>query len=299
MFLFRIVRVNTFTDTASMNIKAIIEHLDNFLIRARQASIDPVEANAILAKAGLLPDSKDRPGKPLRQLLRKGLLPHAFQSGGKGSRWSIPHTSKQTTKSVITKIEKPRQGIKVTQVSTRDTSLLVRRLMNEKNFKSAANIDNLVSHKPGLYCMRIVEINKLPKPFNSFLGDRQHNIIYIGVATESLDRRFLNQELRANGHGTFFRSIGAVLGYRPPKGSLVTKKNKRNYKFSKTDEQKIIKWINDNLQVNWVEFGGDLETMETELIRTHRPLINLKKNPLALQLLLDLRNECVQIANKI
>lgn len=171
-------------------------------------------------------------------------------------------------------------------------------LMTEKNFKSVRNIDGLVPNVPGLYCIRISDPTKLPNPFNTILPDRQHNIIYIGIATENLNKRFLNQELRANGHGTFFRSIGAVLGYRPIKGSLVTKKNKRNYKFSKTDEQEIIEWINDNLTVNWVEFSGDFKTLETELINKHRPLINLAKNPLALKELSDLRKICVQIANE-
>jgi hypothetical protein len=288
----------------SKDIKAIINYLDTYLTRTGRPSIDPVEANAVLAKAGLLSDSKDRPGKPLRNLLRDGQLPHAFQSSGKGSSWTIPHSRKQTSKiistiSVATKIEKPTRVIKTAQVSSADTSQLDKILMNEKNFKSAGSIDNLVPQHSGLYCIRISDINKLPKPFNTFLADRQHSIIYIGIATESLNKRFLNQELRANGHGTFFRSIGAVLGHRPPKGSLTTKANKRNYKFSPTDEQKIIKWINNNLQVNWVEFSGDFENLETGLITKYRPLINLAKNPSALQLLSDLRKECVQIANEL
>lgn len=288
----------------SKDIKAIINHLDTYLTRTGRTSIDPVEANAVLAKAGLLSDSKDRQGKPLRNLLRDGQLPHAFQSGGKGSLWTIPHSSKRTSKSVpkvsfATKIEKPTRVIKAAKVSPTDTSQLDKILMNVKNFKSAGSIDNLVPNNSGLYCIRISDINKLPKPFNTFLADRQHNIIYIGIATESLKKRFLNQELRANGHGTFFRSIGAVLGHRPPKGSLTTKANKRNYKFTTTDEQKIIKWINNNLQVNWVEFSGDFESLETGLITKYRPLINLAKNPSALQLLSDLRKECVQIANEL
>lgn len=287
----------------SKDINAIITYLDTHLTRTGQPNIDPIEANSILAKAGLLIDSKDRPGKPLRDLLRKGLLPHAFQSGGKGSPWTIPHSSKRTsktvaTKSVAVKVEKQKRVTKETQVSTVDTSQLEKTFMNEKNFKSVDSIDSLVPHNSGLYCIRITDINKLPKPFNTFLADRQHNIIYIGIATESLNRRFLNQELRANGHGTFFRSIGAVLGHRPPKGSLVTKANKRNYKFSSLDEQKIIKWINDNLKVNWIEFSGDFETLETKLINKHRPLINLAKNPSALKELSDLRKICVQIANE-
>lgn len=286
------------------DIRAIINFLDTYLTKKGLTSIDPVEANAVLAKAGLLSDSKNRPGKPIRNLLRDGQIPHAFQSGGKGSLWTIPHSSKRTSKiipivSVATKVVKPPRVIKPIQDSTSDTSLLEKMLMNEKSFKSAGSIDNLVPHNPGLYCIRISNINKLPKPFNTFLADRQHNIIYIGIATESLKRRFLNQELRANGHGTFFRSIGAVLGHRPPKGSLTTKANKRNYKFSPTDELKIIKWINDNLLVNWVLFSGDFESLETGLITKYRPLINLAKNPSALQLLSDLRKECVQTANEL
>lgn len=281
----------------------IIKHLDNYLTRTRQPNIDPVEANAILAKAGLLRDSKERPGKPLRDLLRKGKLPHAFQSGGKGSSWTIPHSGKRTStaltkQSLVTKVEQPVKRVKAAQDSTTSNSLLEKMLMNEKNFKSAGSIDTIVPHSPGLYCIRISNVNKLPKPFNTILADRQHNIIYIGIASESLYRRFLSQELKAKGHGTFFRSIGALLGHRPPKGSLVNKANKRNYKFSAFDEQKIIKWINENLKVNWIDFSGDFEILETELIIKYRPLINLAKNPSALQELSDLRKLCVQIANE-
>jgi len=287
----------------SRHLKEIIEYLDGYLERTGLSTIDPVEANAILATAGLLRDSQERPGKPLRDLLRKGHLPHAFQSGGKGSSWIIPHSSKPTLKLfrtdyVTTKIGKPTQRFEVPKGSTVDTAYIEKILMNRENFKNAGNIDNLIPHNSGLYCICITDINKLPKPFNSFLLDRQHDIVYIGIATDSLKRRFLNQELRANGHGTFFRSIGAVLGHRPTKGSLITKVNKRNYKFVSEDQQKIIKWINDNLKVNWIEFSGDFETLETELIMKYEPLINLAKNPSALKELSELRKLCVQIANE-
>ena len=72
---------------------AIKKFIDDYLTKSGRADIDHVEANALLAKAGILKDSKDRPGRPLRDLLRKGQLPHAFQAGGKGSSWTIPHSS--------------------------------------------------------------------------------------------------------------------------------------------------------------------------------------------------------------
>lgn len=203
-----------------------------------------------------------------------------------------------TAKTITTKIEKPVQVIRGPQTLPFDTTQLEKMLMHEKNFKSAGGIDNLVPHKSGLYCIRINDINKLPKPFSTLLTDRKHDIIYIGIAKENLNKRFLNQELRANGHGTFFRSIGALLGHQPPKGSLISKKNKRNYKFAAADEQKIIDWINRNLKVSWIEFSGAFETLETELINKHRPLINIAKNPSALKELSELRKICVQIANE-
>jgi len=90
-----------------------------------------------------------------------------------------------------------------------------------------------------LYCLRIKEKAGLSEPFSTVFEDRKHSIIYIGIASQSLRKR-LNQEIRAKGHGTFFRSIGAVLGFTPEQCSLVGKLNQNNYKFSKIDEKKII-----------------------------------------------------------
>jgi hypothetical protein len=129
-----------------------------------------------------------------------------------------------------------------------NASLIEDELMNQQQFKSAITIDRFVPATPVLYCIRIKDINALPAPFSHHLAKRGHNIIYIGIASQNLKTRFLNQELRAKGHGTFFRSIGAILGFKPEPGSLLMKSNKKNYTFNGKDEQKIIKWINDNLK---------------------------------------------------
>lgn len=171
------------------------------------------------------------------------------------------------------------------------------KLLDEVNFQSAATIEE-IPKKPGLYCIKIKSPSKLPKVFTNELTKRGHNIIYIGKASKSLQRRLVDQELRAKGHGTFFRSIGAVLGYLPPKGSLIYKKNKRNYKFSALDEVSIIDWINSNLLINWVEYEGEIEMVELELIIKHKPLLNIDGNPSSLGILRDLRSECVKNANQ-
>lgn len=105
------------------------------------------------------------------------------------------------------------------------------------------------------------------------------------------------QELFAKGHGTFFRSLGALLGHRPEKGSLVEKKNQKNYRFPKRDEQKIAKWIIDNLAVNWIELEEDVRPfIEKCLIEKHLPLLNLSNNPAKIQKIEELREECIRIA---
>jgi hypothetical protein len=173
-----------------------------------------------------------------------------------------------------------------------------RNLMKIRDFKPASEIDHIVPHAPGVYAIRIKDPKKLPRSFKAELVSRNHNLIYIGIASQSLKRRMLGQELRARGHGTFFRSIGAVLGFAPPKGSLLSKKNKRNYSFSTIDEKKIISWINDNLLVNWIQVDEGYNQLETELILDQKPLLNIAKNPLAMNELSKLRAKCVAIANE-
>ncbi|UAB86030.1 hypothetical protein INR75_08555 [Zunongwangia sp. SCSIO 43204] len=71
----------------------ITTFLDEYLEKSNRKGIGAVEANELLAKSGILKDNESRAGKPLRDLLRKGNLPHAFQMEGKGSSWIIPHSN--------------------------------------------------------------------------------------------------------------------------------------------------------------------------------------------------------------
>jgi hypothetical protein len=316
----------------SQKIKAINKVVDEyFAAHPTEEKVRSKDLMPLFIKAGIF-NSDHRKGLRIREVLRKldacnqlHLIPSVtLERKQKNANWyfrnihnfgeQLPMSDEKPATALSLDIKRGGQAIHTTGgpkniserkenvlptnlASSADTPQLVKTLMNEKNFKSASIIDDIVSDSPGLYCIRIREISKLPKYFAEQLADRKHNIIYSGIASQSLNDR-LNQELRAIGHGTFFRSIGAVLGFRPPKGSLVTKKNKRNYKFTAPDKEKIIAWINDNLTVNWIEHSRDLESIESELIAEYRPLINIDKNPFKLQVLSDLRAECVRIANE-
>lgn len=174
------------------------------------------------------------------------------------------------------------------------------RLLARDAFRSAADIDDEVPELPGLYAIRIKDANYLPSPYREAAAARGTDLLYLGQATRrTLRHRFVGNELRGKGHGTFFRSIGAVLGYRPPVGSLIGKANTRNYRFSAADTDAIVDWINRHLEVSWVTLDvDDIPRTEVALIRVHRPLLNLRDNPAALSELLVLRHACSMTATQ-
>lgn len=177
-----------------------------------------------------------------------------------------------------------------------DSKLMMKVLINEKNFKTIPVCEQDIPDHPGLYCIRLKNPGALDTVFSNVLADRNHNIIYIGIASKSLQKRLLVQELRGKGYGTFFRSLGAVLGYCPEAGSLIGKTNQNNYKFSTDDEQMIIKWIDEHLIINWVAANENLNTIEDQLIKKHLPLLNITGNPGAFNNVRVLRDKCKAIA---
>lgn len=162
------------------------------------------------------------------------------------------------------------------------------------NFNRISSIEKEQLEHTGFYCIRLRENSILPLRYHQYI--RTNRLLYIGKAEkQTLYKRFLNQELKARGHGTFFRSIGAVLGYRPEKGSLSNKQNKNNYTFKQTDKKDIIKWLDENVEVNWIIHNGDFFE-ENILIKEHLPLLNSQYNPKKLRELDEDKTECRTIA---
>ncbi|WP_308603779.1 GIY-YIG nuclease family protein [uncultured Fibrobacter sp.] len=186
--------------------------------------------------------------------------------------------------------------------------LLKKNIADESKFILAKELSSTkgdaqsVPDLPGLYCIRIkrnyksMDGKELAEFFTE--GVKEQNILYIGKAS-SLWKRFFKQELLGEGHGTFFRSIGAILGFRPKRGTL--KPERTTYKFSAEDNEKIVAWIKENLWVYYTERKDNIakaciEDYERDLIQYFRPLLNLQNNPRDCKKLRDLRKECIQIA---
>lgn len=143
----------------------------------------------------------------------------------------------------------------------------------------------------GLYSLRVLDISVLPRLFKDELIEKHTNIIYIGKGERTLMER-LEEECRGKGNATFFRGIGALLGFRPPKGSLIGMSNTNNYRFSLRDKIQIVKWMNDNLEFNFTKLNDDFGTIEKELIQKYCPILNTTHNPKKSKALAKARKEC-------
>ena len=150
-----------------------------------------------------------------------------------------------------------------------------------------------VPESPGIYCIKMRKGVLFPKDYGKI---REDGIIYIGKAESSLKTRLWEQELNHKGHATFFRSIGAMLGKRPPKGSLYGK-DSRNYEFDYMDTEFIKKWMSQSLLVNFIILPIEkIKDIEDKLIKKYCPLVNIKGNPQKSKVLEAVRKECIEIA---
>lgn len=180
-----------------------------------------------------------------------------------------------------------------------DIAYLEDKLITKGVYYNAQAVNSLIpKNKTGFYSIQLMEGKSLPREYQSFLLTRAHKIIYIGKAEDQYLYNRICQEIRGVGHGTFFRSIGAVLGFLPPQESLIGKINQNNYKFSKEDKKEIIAWINSNLEISWISYDGDF-TIEKELINKYCPLLNDRHNPQSLKELKQDKNKCRLIARSI
>ena len=152
---------------------------------------------------------------------------------------------------------------------------------------------DMVPDVPGLYCIKLRKGVHLPAKYGKV---REDGVIYIGKA-DNLRERLWEEELSHKRPATFFRGIGAILDYLPPKGSLIGYANQKNYKFSPEDTNAIIKWMKLSLVVNWIQLTPSLILdTEKELIVKYAPMMNTTHNPHKNKELAAARKRCREYA---
>ena len=155
---------------------------------------------------------------------------------------------------------------------------------------------SIIDKKEGYYSIWVINTKKMPLLFYKELEKRKTKLLYIGIASGSLYKRLYLQELQHRNAATFFRSIGAVLGYRPEPGSLAGKRNQNNYKFNREHTKEIVEWINENLEIAFHYCTTIDSANEKTLIEKYKPLLNWAHNPEPFMPLKQLKDECRFIA---
>jgi hypothetical protein len=178
-----------------------------------------------------------------------------------------------------------------------DTSELKSDLASPLARMGVKTAEQLVPDASGIYAIFVDDARALPRFLSGRLSDGSQRPLYIGQASVSLRLRLIEQDLRHRKPSTFFRGLGAVLGYRPPAGSLKGRKDQTNYKFSPGDTLRICGWIEDHLLVSWRKFPPQqLDEAERALVAEWRPPLNTIHSPESVAELAQLRKLCRLIA---
>lgn len=74
-------------------VQRIIATLDRELERLHKSFFTPYEAAELLARTGLTTVTPSDHGWTVRNLIKKGAFPHAYQLAGAHSHWVIPHSA--------------------------------------------------------------------------------------------------------------------------------------------------------------------------------------------------------------
>lgn len=178
-----------------------------------------------------------------------------------------------------------------------DLGHVLGKLLRDSNIVSTKNAENILPRESGLYAIFVNDPVYFPQPFGDYLVKKETKLIYVGLASKSLYSRLFEQDLRHQKPSTFFRAIGAILGYRPPAGSLTGRGNRNNYKFNHADTQAIIGWIEQHLLISHLCMSAHkLRAEEKEAITSLKPILNSHHNPEKLPEFAELRAECRKIA---
>lgn len=155
-------------------------------------------------------------------------------------------------------------------------------MANFKIFDPMTMDSNMLPNVAGNYVFLLRKGSQLPQvDINPqipevTLDGNTYQAIYTGIASESLRQRVYRIHFIGNdaSHSTLRKSIGSLFGY-----DLIPRKegDSKHEKFKPADEEKLTKWMKNNLLLAFVE-NADPESMEDKLIAELNPPLNLDKN---------------------
>lgn len=153
-------------------------------------------------------------------------------------------------------------------------------ITNEFRFFDPLKDDvNTVPALSGNYIFALRKNSKLPDvgiPV-TYTKFRDYEVIYVGLASNSLKDRDVEKHFNGNAGGSTLRkSLGCLFGYNLiPRDSHYNSNGKT--KFNVTDESKLSDWIKTNLLLFYYP-NKEFDSIESLLIQALNPPLNLDKN---------------------
>ena len=176
----------------------------------------------------------------------------------------------------------------------------------QNQLKPFGEID-YINDIPGVYA---IALNSNDFPFFNDPSIVEGTILYVGKSESSIKKRVYKSHFSngKTGSSTLRRSLGAILKddleLEPVPRSMREKKF-RDYKFIHDGEVRLTNWMVDNLSISFYDYTKGkkrLNMIETEIIKSLVPILNLKKNISLnphLSELEELRAKCKDIARII
>lgn len=112
------------------------------------------------------------------------------------------------------------------------------------------------------------------------IDGRQFDVIYTGISSKSLRKRDYGQHFTGNnaGRSMLRKSLGSMMGLKKIPRDRNNPNNGKT-KFADADEEKLSKWMRENLLLLYCKVDGSkVETLEEQLIAELNPPLNLQKN---------------------
>ncbi len=164
---------------------------------------------------------------------------------------------------------------------------------------SRDSVVNIPDHPAaGVYAIFAKSAERLPAVVLPSSG-----LVYIGLSSD-LEQRNHFKAKHSGFHGPR-RSIGAILKTElnltaTPRAPGASETNYKNFRFSEDGEERLTRWMRLNLEYSIYPFDGNVDQLETRLIRENEPPLNLTKwrNPQK-QKIQALRNVCKEEAKII
>jgi len=167
--------------------------------------------------------------------------------------------------------------------------------------KTRASIDELIAPPmSGVYAIFLKQGRRFP--ISDISGNR---LIYIGES-RNLQSRVHEMHFGSDGSGfsTLQRSIGALMKSElkliaVSRGKGVSASNFNNYRFERSGEERLAKWMKENLEIGICPIDKDYKFLQNQLIATLCPILCLQGclNQYAAYIK-DLRKICSQEARQ-